>query len=115
MDSILALPPSPPPPTSPMCSLVRRATLQLSNCDAHDLTLLALGLAVLGPTLTRGWVRRFEAALQRQPTSLDLQLQVWGRGREGGGALRRPFRDSPHPWTCNCRCVGGEGGGGGVL
>ena len=59
-----------------MHSLVRRVTPQLSNCDAHDLTLLALGLAVLGPTLTRGWVRRFKAALQRQPTSLDLQLQV---------------------------------------
>ena len=88
MDSILALPPSPPPPTSPMCSLVRRATLQLSNCDAHDLTLLALGLAVLGPTLTRGWVRRFEAALQRQPTSLDPQLQVCAGGGEVWGVMK---------------------------
>jgi hypothetical protein len=57
---------------------MRRCLGQLPECDAHDLTLLAVGLAVLGPTLTRGWLRKFQAAINRQPTSLDLQIQVRG-------------------------------------
>ena len=59
---------------------MRRSRSQLPHCDAHDLTLLALGLAILGPKVTRGWIRAFEAAVRRQPTSLDLQLQVGSPG-----------------------------------
>ncbi|GAX79295.1 hypothetical protein CEUSTIGMA_g6736.t1 [Chlamydomonas eustigma] len=55
---------------------MRHCLGQLPECDAHDLTLLAVGLAVLGPTLTRGWLRKFQAAINRQPTSLDLQIQA---------------------------------------
>lgn len=59
-----------------MCRFIQRVRSQLPECDAQSLTQLALGLSVLGPKLSTGWMAAFVRALQRQPTALDLQVQV---------------------------------------
>lgn len=59
-----------------LCRFASRARTQLPHADAHDLTLLALGFAVLGPPLSRHWLRAFGDAVTRQNTSLELQVQV---------------------------------------
>eukprot|EP00983_Pelagomonas_calceolata_P036199 1132744-Pelagomonas_calceolata.AAC.11 len=48
------------------CRATRRLVQELPSCNAHDLTLAALGCAVLGPSLGTRQVSAFGAAVERQ-------------------------------------------------
>ncbi len=56
--------------------MLRAVRPALRSCTAHELTLLAVGAAVLGPPLRLPWLRDFQAAVEAQPVGTDLQTQV---------------------------------------
>lgn len=71
----------------PPCRATRCLLRELPACNAHDLTLAALGCAVLGPPLGPRQLAAFGAAVERQRTrKMAVQYERDKVGREGGEA-----------------------------
>uniref|UniRef100_A0A7S3VPR1 Uncharacterized protein n=1 Tax=Dunaliella tertiolecta TaxID=3047 RepID=A0A7S3VPR1_DUNTE len=76
------------PPSTWLTLATRRLVQELPSCNAHDLTLAALGCAVLGPSLGTRQVSAFGAAVERQRRrrlamqyERDKVAMVWAWGR----------------------------------